>query len=386
MKKLVPIFSAVLLLHFGVIGVLLVSPGCQSTEKTPAVSDTSVTGEADGAVTVYAPESPSPDAAPKRLPPTRPQWNLLETSEPVPLPGYNAPEVLAESPTSPQPTVTQGQRVPVEPEPVTVLRPQPAPQVQRPQPVVASSPNPTEYTVVSGDNLTRIAKKLDVSLDRLLTVNGLTRQSIIRPGQRLRIPEGGNLQLPTTIEPAPVSAISASDDVDTVEHVVVSGDTLSGLAARYRTTAGAIRSANSLRNDTIIIGQRLLIPQNLLGATPLPANVGASNGTQYEVQRGDTLGAIASRFGTSVRALMSANNISDPRRLRAGQVLVIPGRETINPPSPPSPPAPVPQTPANAPESPAAPAAEAVDFDRMPEADAGVDFDNFPVNEVEEVD
>lgn len=45
---------------------------------------------------------------------------------------------------------------------------------------------------------------------------------------------------------------------------------------------------------------------------------------EYRLQRGDTLGRIARRYGTSVRALQDANNISNPRRMRIGQQIMIP--------------------------------------------------------------
>jgi len=42
------------------------------------------------------------------------------------------------------------------------------------------------------------------------------------------------------------------------------------------------------------------------------------------VKSGDTLSAIASRFGTTVRAISNLNGIDDPSRLSVGQVLLIP--------------------------------------------------------------
>jgi LysM repeat protein len=46
--------------------------------------------------------------------------------------------------------------------------------------------------------------------------------------------------------------------------------------------------------------------------------------SEYRVQTGDTLSAIASRFGISVEMLMEANSISDPNRVDVGQLLIIP--------------------------------------------------------------
>jgi N-acetylmuramoyl-L-alanine amidase len=50
------------------------------------------------------------------------------------------------------------------------------------------------------------------------------------------------------------------DPARQVKHVIARGDTLSEIAARYNTSAAAIRAANSLRNDNIRIGQTLSIP------------------------------------------------------------------------------------------------------------------------------
>lgn len=65
------------------------------------------------------------------------------------------------------------------------------------------------------------------------------------------------------------------------------------------------------------------------GATPTPGAVESagpspSAGGTYTVRRGDTLSAIAVRFGTTVAALQRANGITDPSLLRVGQVLRIP--------------------------------------------------------------
>jgi LysM repeat protein len=63
--------------------------------------------------------------------------------------------------------------------------------------------------------------------------------------------------------------------------------------------------------------------------TPVPAEPSAAPTASpapktYKVRSGDTLGAIAREFGTTVKALMDLNNIDDPRRLHVGQVLELP--------------------------------------------------------------
>jgi len=57
-------------------------------------------------------------------------------------------------------------------------------------------------------------------------------------------------------------------------------------------------------------------------STPTPT---PQTATTYEVRPGDTLFSIARRFGTTVQAIVAANNLADPSQIEVGQVLLIPG-------------------------------------------------------------
>jgi LysM repeat protein len=59
-------------------------------------------------------------------------------------------------------------------------------------------------------------------------------------------------------------------------------------------------------------------------ATPRASIAPVTSGATYKVKGGDTLSAIAARFNTSVRVLVDLNGITDPSRLRVGQVLKLP--------------------------------------------------------------
>ncbi|MDN5301306.1 MAG: hypothetical protein PWQ60_820 [Thermoanaerobacteraceae bacterium] len=61
---------------------------------------------------------------------------------------------------------------------------------------------------------------------------------------------------------------------------------------------------------------------------------------RYLVRSGDTLSAIAERFGTTVEAIMEANNLANPDIIFAGQVLLIPVEGPATPPTEPCPPCP----------------------------------------------
>lgn len=104
-------------------------------------------------------------------------------------------------------------------------------------------------------------------------------------------------------------------------HVVRAGDTLASIAKTYGVSASALARANGISNpDLIRVGQRLVIPRGASGATAAkPAT------RSYTVRAGDTLNAIARRFGVSAASIAAANGLSNPNRIRIGMVLRIPG-------------------------------------------------------------
>lgn len=109
---------------------------------------------------------------------------------------------------------------------------------------------------------------------------------------------------------------------DTI-YVVQRGDTLGVIAARFGVTVQAIINANGIANPNLIfVGQRLTIPT---GGGPAPTQPPNAGGGTYVVQRGDTLFQIALRFGVSVQAIMSANGLTNANLIFVGQRLTIPG-------------------------------------------------------------
>ena len=96
-------------------------------------------------------------------------------------------------------------------EPPTAPPPPPPPPTQPPTaPPPPTTPPPTTgetYTVVQGDTLSGIARRLGVTLDALLAANNLTASSLITPGVRLQIPVGGSV--PATNAPTNPPATNA---------------------------------------------------------------------------------------------------------------------------------------------------------------------------------
>ncbi|OJH36419.1 LysM peptidoglycan-binding domain-containing protein [Cystobacter ferrugineus] len=113
---------------------------------------------------------------------------------------------------------------------------------------------------------------------------------------------------------------------------VRSGDTLSAIAQRYGTTVNALAQANGISNpNRILAGQKLTVPGG--GSAP------SSGSGSYTVRSGDTLSGIAQRHGTTVNALVQANGIRNPDLIQVGQRLSIPGKGGAGAPSAPSAPA-----------------------------------------------
>lgn len=89
------------------------------------------------------------------------------------------------------------------------------------------------------------------------------------------------------------------------------GNTLWALARRYGTTVNTLVALNHIEDpDLIYVGQVLRLPR-------------ASQNTLYTVRWGDTLSAIARDYGVSVAQLVEQNQIADPNLIYVGQVLRI---------------------------------------------------------------
>lgn len=104
---------------------------------------------------------------------------------------------------------------------------------------------------------------------------------------------------------------------------VRSGDTLSALAYRYGTTVNDIMQANNLYNPWIFSGQKLVMPGRAAG--PAGQAVETPAGTNHVVAIGETLAGIALRYGTTVQAILQTNGLAQSDYIMAGQSLVIPG-------------------------------------------------------------
>jgi len=142
------------------------------------------------------------------------------------------------------------------------------------------------HVVQSGENLTVIARKYGISVERLIAINGLENPDRLMPGDRLLLSD------------APVV------------HVVQKGETLSQIAKAYGVDVRQLAVWNGVTNpDRIMPGQELVI---------------VSEAIVHTVRAGENATTIAKKYGVTVASIAQLNELNNIDFLRVGQKLLIP--------------------------------------------------------------
>lgn len=139
----------------------------------------------------------------------------------------------------------------------------------------------TPYTIAKGDSLSLICKRFKLDQADVMTLNGIKDPNKIRVGQRIILPgkrEPSALVEKKSTKPAVTkpsatkssgkssgksaskSSTKSAGSSDPNAYTVVSGDSLSVIAKKFKTTSAAIRQANHISGDKIVVGQKLTIP------------------------------------------------------------------------------------------------------------------------------
>lgn len=314
--KLTKIFGIVLSLHVVVILLVMFQPGCQTVEKKPPATSENppVKPAFNGGLSNPGTADPEKAAAADSglSAPTRPEPGEiivpgLAPIVPAPVPviepinlaptdvtvykvqrgdtlwaiarknNVSLAQLLAGNPSLDKNSrLAIGQEV-ILPAGGSSVAPPPA----APAPVVPSVPVPADgssYVVQGGDTLSRIAGVQGVGLNSLMQANGLTKNSIIRPGQVLIIPSaGGASPVPS---PSPTVVPEGS-----ITHVVKKGDNLTRISALYGTTVKRIMEWNNLADaGKISIGQNLIVSDPTTAPSPAPPAEPSAPGPDASLQ------------------------------------------------------------------------------------------------------
>jgi len=203
-----------------------------------------------------------------------------------------------------------------------------------------------------------------------LTMGGCSLNKQSKPEEDLditgvEIPAEDELIIPDSeliITDSPSESVAAQPPVTTAgetEYVIKPGDTLWKISERYRISVKKIKARNNLQNDMIRSGEVLIIPlsSDYEATPPAPSvekpiekpvekievekieleptsDVGiiedettetpSDDYIEHTVMAGDTIWKLARKYSTTETKIMELNNITDPRRIQAGDKLKIP--------------------------------------------------------------
>ncbi len=182
--------------------------------------------------------------------------------------------------------------------------------------VTANTTSAGSYTVKAGDSLSAIAARpYGMSYETLARLNNIANPNRIYVGQVLRLGSGSTSTVSNVVNHSTASSAGS--------YTVKSGDSLSAIAARYGMSYETLARLNNISNpNRIYVGQTLNLGTSGYTSHHYAAS-SSSNGGSYTIQAGDTLSAIAARYGMSYETLARLNNISDPNRIVAGQRIVL---------------------------------------------------------------
>lgn len=190
------------------------------------------------------------------------------------------------------------------------------------------------YTVKSGDTLSAIAKRYDTTVNTIASLSRLSNPNLIYVGQVLTI-KGGNAaqsvtHKQTNSQSSQSSTANASRQATSVAtYTVKSGDTLSGIAAKFGTSYKTLAAINNISNPNLIyVGQVLNLNSRATSTARSYSRSSYSYSNQdinsgYTVKAGDTLSGIGAAYGINWQSIAAKNGISAPYTIYVGQRLVL---------------------------------------------------------------
>lgn len=166
----------------------------------------------------------------------------------------------------------------------------------------------TSYTIATGDTVSSIASRFGVSIQDILTANGLGWSSVIYAGRTLAIPGASSAPTVTpaaVVTPAATPAASTSNSGGQT-YTIVAGDTISGIAAKFGVSVQSVLDANGLNLSSIIFSGRTLTIGGSAPAAPVAAApVSAAPATVQPASVGTTVTPLSPEMAENAATIVS---------------------------------------------------------------------------------
>ena len=190
---------------------------------------------------------------------------------------------------------------------------------------------PSTYTVKSGDSVWKIAHECGMSMNELVSLNGI-KNNLIFPGQVLKVKAGAKAENVSKSETSGSKNQNAASNGSSSTYTVKSGDSVWKISHEHGMSMDELKSLNGLKDNLIIPGQVLKIKgtsSNTKQKIKTSSKETAEAGATYVVKSGDSLWAVANKQGLTVAELKRINGLSSDT-IYVGQRLKVTQKSSVN--------------------------------------------------------